>query len=89
MSTTTEKIKVTDKHGFHYEVTLQHQPHHGFSSAVYGGSIIAQVELGRILSPTSDNDHEWEQYEERLSEWTDEIKVNIIPKCEEYFNNKK
>jgi hypothetical protein len=84
--TRSEKFKVECRHGFKYEVTLEHKPHHGFSTALHNGSIIGQVELGRIIEPISDNDREWELYEERYSEWTDEIKVNMKIICENHFN---
>lgn len=86
MSTSKESIKVYDNRQFVYEVTLEYKPHFGFSTAFYDGQIIADVELYRITQPMSDDDREWEMYEERFAEWTDEIKVNIIPKCENHFN---
>jgi hypothetical protein len=88
MSTRIEKIVVADKQGFRYEVAIEHKPHFGFSTAFYEGSIIGQVELGRILEPFGDDDREWEMYEESFGEWTDEIKANLIPMCEQYFNSK-
>lgn len=30
MSTRTEQIRVSDKHGFIHDVTLEHKPHFGF-----------------------------------------------------------
>jgi len=87
MSTRKENIKVTDKYGFVFEVVLEHKPHFGFSSAIYEGQIIAQAQFGRILEPLSDDDLEWERYEDRFAEWTDEIKSNIIFDCEKYFND--
>lgn len=82
-----ELVKVNDQHGFHYEVLVRHSPHLGFSTAYYNGRIIGQVELGRILEPIGDDDREWEMYHERLAEWKDEIKVNLIPKLENHFNH--
>lgn len=87
MSTRNEKYRVVDNRGFVYYIELEHKPHFGFTSAFYNGQIIGQVELGRILQPLSDNDNEWEQYEQRFSEWTDEIKLNMKTICENYFNN--
>lgn len=87
MSTRKENIKVNDSCGFHYEVELVHQPHFGFSNALYQGGVIAQVQLGRITEPFSDSDREWEEYEQRFSEWTDEIKINITPQCVQYFDS--
>jgi hypothetical protein len=86
MSKRTEKVNVKDNRGFHYEVLLEHFPHHGFSNAVYEGRIIGQVELGRITEPLGDDDLEWERYEETFAEWTDEIKYSLIPQCEQHFN---
>lgn len=71
----TETLKVYDHLRFHYEVTLEHFPHLGFSQAKYRGSILHQVELGRILEPISDDDREWETYQDRFAEWKDEIKL--------------
>lgn len=83
-----ENFKVVDTKGFHYEVTLKHSPQWGFSTAYYAGRVIAQVDLGGApRKPMSDDDGEWERYEERFSEWTDEIKYNMTPKCVDYFDN--
>lgn len=84
----TETIKIESSSGFNYEVELHHRPHFGYTNAQYKNGIIAQVELGRmrLIQPDGDDDKEWEEYEERLAEWTDEIKVNIIPKCKEWFD---
>jgi len=89
MATQIENIKVTDNHGFYYEVRLEHCPRHGFTSALYRGTVIAQVNLNKLSEPWGDNDTEWERYEQLLGEWVDEIKVNIIPMCRDYFNRKK
>lgn len=37
--------------------------------------------------PQSDDDREWEEYNERLGEWMDENDANITPACKEYFDN--
>ena len=89
MSAQNEIIKVTCNHGFIYEVRIEHQPHFGFSTGYYNGIIVGQVSLGKIHQPMGDNDAEWEAYEERYSEWTDEIKVNMKIISKEYFNNNK
>lgn len=83
-----ETIKVYDEKGFVYEVQLKHEPNFGFATAYYKDSPIAQAELGRIRKPFSDNDAEWERYEESLSDWKCEIKTNIIPQCQQYFNDR-
>ena len=81
-----EIIKIKDDMGFHYEVTIEYFPHHGFSNAVYDGKIIGQVELNRINEPAGDDDREWELYEEMFGQWRCEIKQNITGICKEYFN---
>lgn len=81
-----EKIKVEDKHGFIYEVVVKHQPQHGFSAAYYNDTIIGTVEYGRLHQPQSDDDSEWEEYEERFSEWTDGAISDLQHKCKGYFN---
>lgn len=86
MSTRKETIKVEDRMGFIHSVLLEHNPHHGFTTAYDGTRIIAQCELGRILEPMSDDDREWELYEELFGEWSDSIKHNITIECIEHFN---
>jgi hypothetical protein len=82
-----EEIKVEDNRGFIYRPDLVYDAHNGITTAWYKGRIIGQVSLGGLREPFGDNDAEWEAYEERLSEWKDEIKSNIIPICQEYFSN--
>lgn len=89
MATRLESIKVTDNRGFQYEVTIEHKPQFGFSTALYNGSIIGQVELGRITDPIGDDDSEWERYDELFAEWADEIRINMNRICSEYFNCKE
>ena len=84
-----EKITVKDHHGFNYDCEIEHHPNHGFTLARYRGSIIGDCSLGRILHPTSDDDREWERWQERFGEWKDEIKSNLIPVCQRYFNQQK
>lgn len=90
MPTRKETVQIQDEKGFQYEVQIEHTPHFGFSTAYYYGAIIGQVELGRmlLLEPQSDDDREWEQYEERFSEWMDDVKSNLIPIAQSYFNTK-
>lgn len=84
-----EDVKVEDNRGFHYTVTLEHYPHHGYSMAKYEGRFIAQVDLYKIHEPQSDDDREWEYYEERFAEWRDEIIQNMQTKCIDYLSNKQ
>lgn len=84
---TTENISIADKYDFRYDVTLEYHPHFGHTNAMHRGRVIAQVSLGRINPPYGDDDREWEAYEERFAEWRDEIKQNIIPYCQQYFNH--
>lgn len=83
----TENLKVADQRGFYWDVHIKHSPQFGFSTAYYRDRIIGQCELGRILQPMSDDDREWEMYEERFSEWRDEIIMNLKLRCETYFNS--
>lgn len=87
MAEITDKIKVYDDKGFHYEVEIKHTPHFGISFAYYQGRIIASREYGRIHEPIGDNDQDWERYEELLSEWKDAAITDLSPSCKEYFNN--
>lgn len=82
-----EKIKIIDKKGFHYLVEFQYTPHHGLVFAYYEDRIIGNVEYGRITQPLGDNDRDWERYDELFLEFTERSKIDLIPKCEEHFNN--
>lgn len=87
MITTHETLTLYDKRGFRHTVRIGYKPYFGFSTVYHdGGGIIGQVELNKIHQPTSDSDLEWEQYEERFNDWVCEMKVNIIPMCQEFFN---
>ena len=81
-----EVIKVTDKSGFIYGVQVEYSPHLGFATALYKDRIIDQVGYVRLTEPASDSDKEWEEYEERLERWKCDAKIDLVPKCEEYFN---
>ena len=81
-----EIFKIEDSHGFHYDVTLEHHPQHGFTNALYNDDIIDQCNLNKIYEPWGDDDREWEMYEQRYSEWKDEMKTNLEPSCKEYFD---
>jgi hypothetical protein len=83
---TKEEIKIANKRGFYYEVELHYKPHLGFTIAKYCDSIIGLVELNRLFEPSSDDDLEWECYNELFNEWCDEMKTNLIPICSDYFN---
>lgn len=74
---------------FLYDVDIEHSPHFGFSTAYYRGHILAQCELGRIVEPLGDDDKEWEMYEERYSEWRDEILTNLKRICAEVLTSKE
>jgi len=81
-----EIINVTDKYGFIHHVNVNHSPAVGISIAYYDGNMIASVEYGNLHEPATDNDGEWERYEEELQAWKETAETNLIPKCEEYFN---
>ncbi len=88
MTNNRELITVYDNRGFRYEVELEHRPQFGISYAYYNGSIIGDVQLGRILPPSSDDDAEWERYDEMYGEWKDDIKSTMQRYCKTYFSNK-
>lgn len=81
-----ETITIHDSKDFHYEVTVKHFPHFGFSTAYLRDRIIGQVELHKIHKPYSDHDREWEEWEERFAEWRDEILKNLRPICKQYID---
>lgn len=81
-------ITITDKLGFIYRVVIKHSPQFGFSTAFYEDDIIAQAEYGRMYPPTSDNDKEWEEFEEHFLEWSGAAITDLELMCKEYFNKK-
>lgn len=62
----TDELKIIDGHGFVYRVDVEHHPELGISFAVYKGSRVARFEYGRWLLPRTDDDREWEEFEERF-----------------------
>lgn len=66
--TFADDLKVIDNHGFVYEVRVIHFPEIGISFASYKGEKIDRFEYGPYRQPTSDDDQEWEEYEERFRE---------------------
>lgn len=80
-------VKVEDTMGFVYEVQVQHAHEFGFSTAFYKGRPIAQVVEYKITPPIGDDDREWEEHEERVSEFMDAADSDIMPALKEYFDN--
>lgn len=83
---TKEIVKIEDSLGFHYDVTFEYHNNLGFCNALYNDDLIDQCILNKCPEPYSDNDREWEMFEERFSAWKDEMKTNLIPACKEYFD---
>jgi hypothetical protein len=63
-----DHIKVIDRYGFHHEIRVEHHPEIGVSIAHYRELRISQFPYGRILLPRTDDDNEWEQFQERFYE---------------------
>lgn len=83
-----DQLTVFDKNEFRYLLLIDHFPHLGFSNVSYNGDIIGQPSIGKLRTPVSDDDKQWEEWDERFSEWKDEIKVNAKRMGEEHFNKK-
>jgi len=81
-----DQIKVTDKMGFIYNVSITHLPGIGISIAYHNGTPIARREYGRMLPPMSDDDREWEEWEMRFREWADGPLVDLEHECKLYFD---
>ncbi len=82
-----EVLHIQDAYGFHYEVTIEHLPNFGYSNATHAGTIVAQVEKNKLHEPISDNDQEWERYDELFAEWKDAVISDMKRICTEYFND--
>jgi len=85
----TEKIKVVDDLGFHYEVIVKHDPQFGISIAYYNDDPIARREYGTMREPMGDDDREWEMYEERFDEWASDAITDLEPECKAHFNRQQ
>lgn len=81
-----ETIKVNDRLDFHYEVELHHHPELGYSTAYHRGERIADTEAYKIHEPLTDDDREWEMYQDRFGEWRDQVLSRLKPYCVEHFN---
>lgn len=82
-------MKVVDSKGFHYEVEVDHSPSFGLSTAKYLGRIISVIDSGRICAPSSDDDREHEEYEERVAQMMDQNESDLQPACKQYFDEHK
>lgn len=82
-----DKLRVECSHGFHYDINIEFYPEHGFTHAIYMGTIIDTCELNKIREPVTDDDFLWELYEERLSEWKDEMLSNLKIACKRFVDN--
>ncbi len=81
-----EIIKITDKHGFVYEVELRYQPYYGLVFAYYDENVIADAQGYQLRQPLADDDAQWQRYEESFAEFRDQSKVDIYPMCKQYFD---
>lgn len=80
-------LSIVDNHGFNYKVLVKHFPHIGISLAYYNDVIIAQYEYGIYHTPITDDDAEWEQYEEKFFEGIGgEALERLELQCVKYFN---
>jgi len=90
MAQLKRSIKITNNAGFYYQVVVEHSPNIGVSIAFHDDLRIASREYGRCCRPpTSDDDRDWEEYEEKLHELADEIETDLMTVCESHFNSLK
>jgi hypothetical protein len=84
-----ELVKITDSHGFVYEVLVRHYPHRGISIACYKDMIICAVgnDCKKIFEPSGDNDKEWEIYEQLLENYKNSAIADIVPTCIQFFDD--
>lgn len=80
-------LKIFDKYGFHYEVPVQYHLDKGFATAYYKDTIIASRDCQKLRQPNSDNDAEWEAYEESVEDLICEIDIDLSLACTGYFNS--
>lgn len=89
MNKTTFKdiVTVVCKHGFVYQVDVEHSPELGISIAYYKCQPISHFQYGRWLLPRSDDDREWEEFQERFFEGPGgDSLAHFELDCKPYFN---
>ena len=87
-ATFTDTLKVCDSKEFYYEVNVGHHSEVGVSIAYYKGLRISKFEYGRYIMPIGDDDHEWEEYEERFRESSGgDALVHFEHECKVYFDS--
>lgn len=72
--------------GFVHEVDIKYHPHLGVCIAYYKEERIAERMYSAIREPFSDNEREWERYEELFGEWSDAAKWDLSIECRLYFD---
>lgn len=82
-----ETMSIECSRGFQYSVDFEYHPRNGFTDAIYEGRPIGQCNLNKLTEPFSDDDREWEMYEDQFAQWKDATKLNLIPECIRYFDN--
>ena len=80
-------MTVRDLKGFVHEVEVRHYLNLGLSIVVDDmGKPIAAKSYGIFSPPASDNDAEQERYEERVTEWCNEVESDLELLSIAHFN---
>lgn len=83
-----DKLKIVDQKGFHFDVIVTHRPASGFSVATHEGEALATREYGKFSLPSSDDDREWEEFQERFHDFIGGPMSDLERSCKEHFNRK-
>lgn len=90
VSTFSDTLKIVDNHGFYHQVNIEHHPEVGVSIAYLRGTRISQFKYGRWFLPRTDDDDEWEQFEDRFREGIGGDALSFFEvDCEDYINSQK
>jgi len=87
MAVTKKELQINDSKDFRYIFEAEYWPHLAVAHLMYEGSNIYSTTLNKLLEPHTDDDRDWEHYEERLSEWIDEADDRLIRAGKEYLSN--
>ena len=77
-----------NKSGVNFEVNIAFNPAIGVSTALLDGKIIEQVFTSILDEPNTDNDKDWEIYDDRLSDWKEYAILKMKPRILEVLNKK-
>ena len=85
----SEIIDIKYAFGFFHEIEVKYFPTLGYVDAIFEGRNISSLSFNKLHPPFTEDEREWEKYEQDLEDWIMEVKPYIISECKNYFNIKQ